>query len=124
MARFFKARDPSIACHAVEPQGAAVLAGGPSTEAGHRIQGGGFSMPSLPLLVPSLVDGFTEIRDTDAIDGARRLARLEWIFAGFSAGACVSAAECLLAGPQEGKSVGHRAGGLGHEIPEHRPVDG
>jgi len=50
MARFFKAKDPSIACYVVEPVGAAVLAGESLTEPGHRIQGGGYSMPSLPLL--------------------------------------------------------------------------
>ena len=105
MARFFKAQDPSIACYAVEPAGAAVLAGEPLTEPGHRIQGGGYSMPSLPLLDEGLVDGFLQIPDTDAIETARRLAREEGIFAGFSSGAVVRAAESLLAGSQAGKTI-------------------
>ena len=43
--------------------------------------------------------------DTDAIDGARRLARREGILAGFSAGACLVAAERLLRGPHAGQTV-------------------
>lgn len=105
MSGFFKTRDPSIACYAVEPEGAAVLAGEPLTEPAHRMQGGGYSMPSLPLLDPALVDGFLQVPDTDAIDTARRLAREEGIFAGFSSGAVVCAAESLLAGPQAGKTI-------------------
>ncbi|HET9310234.1 MAG TPA: cysteine synthase family protein [Actinomycetota bacterium] len=105
MARFFKAEDPSIACYAVEPTGAAVLAGEPLIEPGHRIQGGGYSMSSLPLLDTTLVDGFIEVADTGAIDTARRLARTEGIFAGFSSGAVVHAAEGLLAGPLAGATI-------------------
>jgi cysteine synthase len=105
MARFFKAQDPSIACYAVEPAGAAVLAGEPLTEPGHRIQGGGYSMPTLPLPDPALVDGFIQVADTDAINVARRLAREEGIFAGFSSGAVVCAAQRLLAGPHPGASI-------------------
>ena len=70
-----------------------------------RIQGGGYSMPSLPLLDPALVDGFLQVPDTDAIDAARRLARAEGIFAGFSSGAVVSAAERLLAGAHPGATI-------------------
>jgi cysteine synthase A len=105
MARFLKAQDPSIACYIVEPAGAAVLAGEPLTGPGHRIQGGGYSMTSLPLLDPALVDGFLQAPDTDAIDAARRLAREEGIFAGFSSGAVVSAAERLLAGAHSGATI-------------------
>jgi len=105
MARFFKAQDPSIACYVVEPVGAAALAGEPLTEPGHRIQGGGYSMPSLPLLDEALVDGFLQVADTGAINVARRLAREEGIFAGFSSGAVVCAAQRLLAGPHSGASI-------------------
>lgn len=41
----------------------------------------------------SVVDSVVEVSDDDAIDAARRLARLEGIFAGFSSGACIAAAE-------------------------------
>ena len=105
MARFLKTRKPSIACYVVEPEGAAVLAGEPLTEPGHRIQGGGYSMPSLPLLDPALVDGFIQVGDVDAIDAARRLAKAEGIFAGFSSGAVVHAAERLLSGPHPGTTI-------------------
>jgi cysteine synthase A len=105
MARFLKAQDPSIACYAVEPAGAAVLAGEPLIEPGHRIQGGGYSMSSLPLLDAALVDGFIQVTDTGAIETARRLARTEGIFAGFSSGAVVQAAEGLLAGPLAGATI-------------------
>jgi cysteine synthase A len=62
-------------------------------------------MPALPLLDPGLVDGHLTVTDDDAIATARRLARLEGIFAGFSAGANVAAAEQLLAGPHQGQTV-------------------
>ena len=96
IARFLKAKKRSIACYVVEPEGAAVLAGEDLVQPAHRIQGGGYSMTTLPLLDPTLVDGCVAVSDIDAIDGARRLARQEGILAGFSAGACLVAAERLL----------------------------
>ena len=83
----FKAHDPSIQCYVVEP--------GASR---HRIQGGGYSMPSLPLLNREHVDGYLQVSDEEAMAGARRLAREEGIFAGFSSGANVAAALKILAG--------------------------
>ena len=50
IARFLKDRRSSIRCFVVEPEGAAPLSGQPVTNAAHRIQGGGYSMASLPLL--------------------------------------------------------------------------
>jgi cysteine synthase A len=105
MARYLKGKDPSIACFVVEPVGAAALAGEPLTEPGHRIQGGGYSMRSLPLLDAGLVDGFLQVTDVDAIDTARRLAREEGIFAGFSSGPVVRAAERLLDGQCAGGTI-------------------
>ena len=92
----FKEHDPSIRCFVVEPDGAASLAGEPVTYPNHRIQGGGYSMPILPLLRLEHIDGHLKIADTEAIDMARRLAREEGIFAGFSSGANVAAALRLL----------------------------
>ena len=83
----FKERNPKIACYLVEPD-----------SAHHRIQGGGYSMDSLPMLRPQEIDGRIRIRDDQAIDAARRLAREEGIFAGFSSGANVAAALQLIAG--------------------------
>jgi cysteine synthase A len=100
-----KEHDPSIQCHVVEPEGAAVLAGEPSVRPNHRIQGGGYSMTSLPLLRREHVDGYLQVSETQAIDTARRLAREEGVFAGFSSGANVAAALQLLRTSQRGKTV-------------------
>lgn len=105
IASFLKERDPSIACYVVEPSGAAVMAGQPLDRPGHRIQGGGYAKSTLPLLDPALVDGFLEVSDADAIHGARRLAREEGIFGGFSGGACLVAAERLLRDRHPGQTV-------------------
>ena len=51
------------------------------------------------------VDGFLQVGDDEAIDAARRLAREEGIFAGFSSGAVVAAALQLLRGPHAGGTV-------------------
>jgi len=105
VARFLKARRRAITCLVVEPVGAAVLSGEPAVDLSHRIQGGGYAMPDLPLLEPDLVDGYLAVDDDEAMDAARRLARSEGILAGFSAGACLAAAEQWLNGPGVGQTV-------------------
>jgi len=102
-----KAHDPAIRCFVVEPEGAATLAGAPATRPGHRIQGGGYARPlaELPLLHGVPIDGWLRVSDTEAVATARRLAREEGIFGGFSAGANVAAACQLLAGPCRGGTV-------------------
>ena len=92
----FKTYRPEIDCFIVEPAGAAILAGQRLIRPNHRIQGGGYAMSGLPLLTPKHVDGFLQVLDQQAIDMARRLAREEGIFAGFSSGANVAAALELL----------------------------
>lgn len=101
----FKAHDPAIRCFVVEPEDAAALAGGPVHCPGHRIQGGGYAMEKLPLLDPAHVDGYLRVSDEEAIHTARRLAREEGIFAGFSSGANVAAALGLIQGELRGKTV-------------------
>ncbi len=101
----FKEHDPRVRCFVVEPAGAAAVAGKPVTRPGHAIQGGGYAMPELPLLRRELVDGYLEVEDGEAREAARRLAREEGIFAGFSSGANVAAALRLLAGPLRGGTV-------------------
>ena len=101
----FKEHDPAIHCYVVEPAGAAILAGEPVTHPGHRIQGGGYAMPELPLLRPEHIDGYLQVSDREAMEWARRLAREEGIFAGFSSGANVAAAVQLLQGPCQGKTI-------------------
>jgi len=92
----FKEFNSAIQCFVVEPSGAEVLNGKTSTRPNHRIQGGGYSIPSLALLRREDVDGYLSVTDEQAIDMARRLAREEGIFGGFSAGANVAAAIQLL----------------------------
>jgi cysteine synthase A len=101
----FKEHDPRIQCYVVEPEGAAILAGEPSTRPNHRIQGGGYSMSVLPLLRREHVDGYLQVSDSEAIETARRLAREEGLFAGFSSGANVAAALELLRTSQRGKTI-------------------
>lgn len=101
----FKEHRPAIRCFVVEPDGAAVLAGEPVTYPNHRIQGGGYSMPNLPLLRPEYIDGYLKVTDTEAIHIARRLAREEGLFAGFSSGANVAAALHLLWTSFRGKTI-------------------
>jgi cysteine synthase A len=100
-----KARRPSIRCYVIEPAGAPVLAGEPVTDPSHRIQGGGYAMPALELLRGVPVDGYLRVGDARAMAVARRLAREEGVFAGFSSGATVAAALDLLEGPHAGETV-------------------
>ena len=100
-----KAHDPGILCFVVEPTGAAVLAGNSVTNPNHRIQGGGYSLTDLALLNHEQIDGYLQVTDDEAIDHARRLAREEGIFAGFSSGANVAAALHLLQNGHAGKTV-------------------
>ena len=106
-ARALRAHDPATRCYVVEPAGAAVLAGEPVTRPGHRVQGGGYAMSraDLPLLDGVPIDGFVQVTDDEAVATARRLAREEGIFAGFSAGANVAAALRLLRGSCAGQTV-------------------
>jgi cysteine synthase A len=83
----FKEHNPSIQCFVVEP-----------ASAQHRIQGGGYSMPDLPLLRREHINGYIRVEDGEAIAAARALARTEGIFAGFSSGANIAAALRLLPG--------------------------
>ena len=62
-------------------------------------------MTGLPLLSPELIDGYIQVSEDDAVRTARRLAREEGIFAGFSSGANVAAALQWLEGPNPGKTV-------------------
>ena len=91
-----KEHDASIRCFVVEPVGAAILAGEPVTMPNHRIQGGGYSRADLPLLRREHIDGYVQVTDEAAVQMARRLAKDEGIFVGFSSGANVAAALQLL----------------------------
>ena len=101
----FKAHRPAIRCFLVEPATASVLAGQPVTNPNHRIQGGGYNMPDLQFLDPAHIDGYLTVSDDEAIACARRLAREEGLFAGFSSGANLAAALHLLRGPCRGATI-------------------
>jgi cysteine synthase len=105
LSRAFKARNPSVRGYVVEPEGAAALQGAMVSCPSHRIQGGGYAMGDLALLDGVKIDGFLTVSDVDAIEAARRLAREEGIFAGFSSGANIAAALQLLQGPEQGGSI-------------------
>ena len=62
-------------------------------------------MPSLTFLRPEHIDGYLKVTDEEAMIAARKLAREEGIFAGFSSGANLAAAIKLLRGPCQGKTV-------------------
>jgi cysteine synthase A len=59
----------------------------------------------LPLIKPEHIDGYLRVTDDEAIQMARRLAREEGIFAGFSSGANVTAALHLLETSLRGKTI-------------------
>jgi cysteine synthase A len=104
-ARALKEYSAGIKCFVVEPAGAAALAGERVTSPSHAIQGGGYSMPNLPLIDRTLVDGYLTVTSEVARTVARQLASEEGIFGGFSAGANVAATLDLLAGPLQGSSI-------------------
>ncbi len=94
-----------VRCYAVEPEGAAVLAGRPATQTDHPIQGGGYAMAALAHLAGAPLAGHLAVTGADARDYARLLARTEGIFGGYSAGANLAAAVRLLEGPERGGTV-------------------
>lgn len=101
----FKEFDPRIQCYIVEPAEAAVLSGKAVTNPNHRIQGGGYSMTDLTLINKDHIDGYLQVSDEEAMEIARRLAREEGIFGGFSSGANVAAAMQLLRESHKGKTI-------------------
>jgi cysteine synthase len=101
----FKEYNPAIRCFVIEPEGAAALAGEQVIYPNHRIQGGGYSMDNLALLHPEHIDGYLQVTDSEAVAVARRLAKEESIFAGFSSGANAAAALHLLETDLGGKTI-------------------
>ncbi len=87
--RFLKEKDPKILVVAVEPRNSAAILG---QEPGlHQIQGIGDGFIPAVLDV-EMIDEVITVSDEDAVDEARRIARLEGILAGTSSGANVWAA--------------------------------
>jgi cysteine synthase A len=100
-----KEHNPMIKCFIVEPEGAAILGGEPVTHPNHRIQGGGYAIADLLMLKAEQIDGYLKVTDEQAIQMARRLAKEEGIFAGFSSGANVAAAMQLIQTSFKGKTA-------------------
>jgi cysteine synthase A len=105
VARALKQRQAGLRAYVAEPASAAVLAGRPVTDPRHKLQGAGYSRTDLPLLDRSLVAGYLQVTDQDALAAARFLAAEEGIFAGFSTGANLAAAWQLLDGPEAGSTI-------------------
>jgi|SRR5579862_1551507 len=104
-AEAFRAANPRVRCYVVEPAGAAVLAGQRPERPNHRLQGGGYSMRDLKFLRGIAIDGYLQVTDEEAIACARRLAREEGVFAGFSTGANLAAALQLLHGVHRSQTI-------------------
>lgn len=102
--RALKKHNRNIRGYVVEPETAAYLSGRGVSNPNHKIQGGGYCM-DLPLLEESLVEDYILISNEEAIETARRLAREEAIFGGFSSGANVAAALKLLEEREKGKNI-------------------
>lgn len=100
-----KSLEPSLRAYLVEPEGSAPLSGQPVRDPNHPIQGGGYALAPLSLLDGVQPDGYLTVSGATARDTARELARIEGIFAGFSAGANAAAALALLDGPERNGSV-------------------
>ncbi len=98
-----KKKKPSFRCIAVEPASSPVLSGGKPGR--HSIQGigAGFKPAVLNL---SIVDEIICVKDADAMEMARRLAKEEGIFGGISSGANVWAAMQVARRPEnDGKVI-------------------
>jgi len=84
-----KKRKPSFRCVAVEPDASAVLSG--SQKGPHVIQGlGAGFIPEV--LNRGIYDEIIRVKNDDALDTARQLARQEGLFVGISSGAAIWAA--------------------------------
>ncbi|MCT4555262.1 MAG: PLP-dependent cysteine synthase family protein [Pelagimonas sp.] len=103
--KFLRAQNPGIKCYPIEPAGAAVIAGQDVVKPEHPIQGGGYVMGDLDFLRGLHWDGFLQVDADTARQTTRDLARLEGIFAGFSAGANVAGALQLLRGAHRGQTI-------------------
>ena len=89
IAEVLKSRKPEFKAVAVEPASSPVISGG--KPGGHKIQGiGAGFIPDV--LRTDLIDEVLRVRNEDAGETARKLAKEEGILAGISSGAAVWAA--------------------------------
>jgi len=86
---FLKQRKPAVQCIAVEPDASPILSGG--EKGPHPIQGiGAGFVPAI--LNTGIYDDVVRVKNEDAFNTARRLAREEGLMVGISSGAAVWAA--------------------------------
>ena len=95
--RILRERNPKIDLVAVEPEDSPVISGG--NPGPHKIQGigAGFIPKNLDM---SIISEVLQVGNQDAVDMARRLAKLEGIPVGISSGAAVLAATRLAIRPK------------------------
>lgn len=86
---YLKGRDPAIAVVAVEPARSPVLSAGIAGPHGIQGIGAGFVPKVLKL---GVYDGVIAVRDEDAIETARNIAKRDGVFVGISSGAAAWAA--------------------------------
>ncbi len=100
---FLKEKKPGVKIIAVEPDSSAVLSGDKAGK--HAIQGiGAGFVPKI--LNRKIIDEIIRIKDEEAIDTAKKLAKLEGIFCGISSGANVLGALKVAERPENaGKKV-------------------
>jgi cysteine synthase A len=97
-----RAHDGAVRVVAVEPEESAVLSGRASGS--HKIEGTGAGFV-VPLWTATLADEIQTVSTEDGMATARRLARLEGVFAGTSTGANVAAALRVAARLGRGQTV-------------------
>lgn len=98
-----KRKKPSVKIIAVEPDSSAVISGEKAGKHGIQGIGAGFIPKNLDMKV---VDEVIRIKDEEAIETARKLAKLEGIFCGISSGANVLAALKVAERPENaGKNI-------------------
>ena len=100
---FLKEKKPSVQVVAVEPEGSPVLSGGSAGP--HKIQGigAGFVPDTLDTTV---YDEVFPVKDEDALETGRRIAKAEGLLIGISSGAAVYAAQQIAKRPENaGKHI-------------------
>lgn len=93
VARFLRERDPKVVIAAVEPSECPVLSEGRWGRHGIEGIGDGFVPDNLDV---ELLDAVVQVSTGEAVEWARRLARLEGIFAGISSGCNLAAVAKLV----------------------------
>ncbi len=89
-AEVFKKEIPEIKCIAIEPYNVRALSGG-DTSGTHRLEGMGAGfIPEICRM--DLADEIISVKDKDAYETARKLAKIEGVFGGITSGANVWAA--------------------------------